>query len=343
MTLPLDAANDLELINACGPDGQRAWLCSTVHDITGSATAARVADDLAKPFRILVILLVAYLLVRISRLVIRRVVKRLSRDEAQETMAKLRRRTGVAFLDTGPVPTVRRALRAETIGAVMRSVVAAIIWATATVMILETLHVNLAAIGVGAGIVGVAIGFGSQALVRDFISGLFMLVEDQYGVGDVVDLEVAAGTVEGVSLRTTRLRDVEGVVWHVPNGEIRRVGNKSQQWARAVLDIPVAYDADLQAAIDAIQEAAEAVVADDEYVGVVLEPPEVLGVENVTSDQVVIRLGVKTLPLEQWRVARALRVAVKAALDAVDVQPLGPNVVRYRPPERHDGPGTPSA
>ncbi len=332
MPLPLDAANDLELINVCGPTGKQAWLCSTVHDITGSASASRFADDISKPFRILVIVVVSYLLVRISRLVIRRVVKRLSREEAQEKMAKLRRRTGVAFLDTGPVPTVRRALRAETIGAVLRSVIAAIIWATAFVMILDTLHVNLAAIGVGAGIIGVAIGFGSQALVRDFISGLFMLVEDQYGVGDVVDLEVAAGTVEGVSLRTTRLRDVEGVVWHVPNGEIRRVGNKSQQWARAVLDIPVAYGADLQAAIDAIREAAESVVADADYAGLVLEPPEVLGVENVTSDQVVIRLGVKTLPLEQWKVARELRARVKSALDAVDVHPLAPDVVRYRPP-----------
>lgn len=338
MTLPLDAANDLELINACGPTGQQAWLCSTVHDITGSASAARFADDISKPFRILVIVLVAYLLVRISRLVIRRVVKRLSRNETAERMANLRRRTGVALLDTGPVPTVRRALRAETIGAVIRSIVGAIIWATALVMILNTLTVNLAAVGVGAGIVGVAIGFGSQTLVRDFISGLFMLVEDQYGVGDVVDLDLAAGTVEGVSLRTTRVRDVEGVVWHVPNGEIRRVGNKSQQWARAVLDIPVAYDADLPTALDAIREAAESVVADDEFASLVLEPPEVLGIENITSDQVVIRLGVKTLPLEQWRVARELRARVKSALDAVDVQPLGQDVVRYRPTGGHAGP-----
>ena len=143
------------------------------------------------------------------------------------------------------MPSVRRALRAETIGAVLRSLVGALIWATAIVMILNTLSVNLAAIGVGASIIGVAIGFGAQSLVRDFISGLFMLAEDQYGVGDVIDTGEATGTVEGVSLRTTRLRDVEGVVWHIPNGEIRRIGNMSQQWSRALLDVPVAYDADI--------------------------------------------------------------------------------------------------
>lgn len=329
--LTLDAASDqLELINACGPSGKQAWLCSTVHDITGSASAARVADDLAKPFRIMLILIVAYLLVRVSRLMIRHVVKRLSRDEAADQISKLRRRTGVALLDTSPVAGVRRALRAETIGAVLRSLVFALIWATALVMILDALSVNLAAIGVGASIIGVAVGFGSQALVRDFISGLFMLVEDQYGVGDVIDLGVAAGTVEGVSLRTTRLRDGEGVVWHVPNGEIRRVGNKSQQWARALLDIPVAYEADLTTAVAAIKAAADAVAADPEFEHLVIEPPEMLGVEQVTNDQVVIRLGVKTRPLEQWRVARELRVRVKASLDAAGIRPLGESVITYR-------------
>ena len=128
----------------------------------------------------------------------------------------------------------------------LRSIVSALIWSTALVMVLDELGVNLAAIGIGASIIGVAIGFGSQALVRDFLSGIFMLIEDQYGVGDVIDTGVATGTVEGVSLRTTRLRDAEGTVWHVPNGEIRRVGNKSQQWARAMLDVPVAYDTDIE-------------------------------------------------------------------------------------------------
>ncbi len=330
LPLATSAADQAELINACGPPGQQAWLCSTVHDITGSARAAQIADDLAKPFRILVIVLVAYLLVRLSRLVIRRVVNRLSRDGAADTIDKFRRRTGVAFLDTSPVPNIRRALRAETIGAVLRSIVAALIWATALVMILNTLSVNLAAIGVGASIIGVAVGFGAQSLVKDFLSGMFMIVEDQYGVGDVIDTGVASGTVEGVSLRTTRLRDAEGVVWHIPNGNILRVGNKSQQWARALLDIPVAYDADLTKATAAIRAGAQRVAESPELAAFVIEDPEVLGVEQVTNDQVVIRLGVKTKPLEQWRVARALRASVKAALDEAGIRPTGDSVITYR-------------
>jgi small conductance mechanosensitive channel len=190
--------------------------------------------------------------------------------------------------------------------------------------------VNLAAIGVGASIIGVAVGFGAQSLVKDFLSGMFMIVEDQYGVGDVIDTGVASGTVEGVSLRTTRLRDAEGVVWHIPNGNILRVGNKSQQWARALLDIPVAYDADLVAATDAIRAAADAVAADPAFTHLVIDDPEVLGVEQVTNDQVVIRLGVKTQPLEQWKVARELRARVKAALDAAGIKPLGDSIVTYR-------------
>jgi len=325
--LATSAADELELTNACGPPGHRPWVCTTVFDITGSGRAAQLADD---GFRILVILVVAYLVVRLSRLMIRRVVNRLSRDAAVERIDKIRRRTGVALLDTSPVPNVRRALRAETIGAVIRSIVAALIWATAFVMILDTLDVNLAAIGIGASIIGVAVGFGSQSLVKDFVTGIFMLVEDQYGVGDVIDTGVASGTVEGVSLRTTRLRDAEGVVWHVPNGSILRVGNKSQQWARALLDVPVAYDSDLRVATDAIRDAARSVAADPSYERYVIDEPEVLGVEQVTNDQVVIRLGVKTEPLEQWRVARELRVRVKAALDAAGIHPLGASVVTYR-------------
>ena len=323
IALAAPGADELELVNACGPPGRQAWLCSTVHDITGSARASQVADDLAKPFRILLILLIAYILVRLARLAIRRVVARLSRDETSERLEKFRRRSGVALLDTGPFPSVRRALRAETIGAVLRSLVSALIWVTALVMMLDTLSVNLAAIGIGASIVGVAVGFGSQALVRDFISGLFMLVEDQYGVGDVIDTGVATGTVEGVSLRTTRLRDVEGVVWHIPNGEIRRVGNKSQQWARALLDVAIAYDSDLDVAQDAIRSAADSLSADPVFGLLVVAPPEMLGVEQITNDQVLIRLGVKTKPLEHWKVARELRVRVKAALDAAGIRPGG--------------------
>ncbi len=328
--LSATGSDELELIKACGPAGSRSWLCARMYDLTGNIRAAEVADTFAKPFRVLVIVAAAYVLVRVTRLLLRRVTRRLARNGASDHIEKLRRRTGVALLDTSPVPSVRRALRAETIGAVLRSVASILIWATALIMILDTFDVNLAAIGVGASIIGVAIGFGSQSLVRDFLSGVFMLVEDQYGVGDVIDVGAAVGTVEGVSLRTTRLRDNEGVVWHVPNGEILRVGNKSQQWSRALLDVPVAYDADIAVATESIRTAAMSVAADPEFERLVIDEPEVLGVEQITTDQVVIRLGVKTRPLEQWRVARELRLRVKSALDAAGIRPGGDTTVTYR-------------
>lgn len=313
-TLLAVAVNDPEVIRACGPKGEQSWLCSTVYRVTGDAHAADVADALARPIRILVVLLFAWILVRVARLLVNRLVKHLS--GGVEKVAAIR---GVAFVDTGPIPQARRTQRAETIGAVLRSIVTIVIWSIAVLTILEALGVNLAPLIAGAGIVGVALGFGAQSLVRDFLSGLFMLLEDQYGVGDVIDTGVANGTVEGVSLRTTRLRDVNGVVWHVPNGAIVRVGNESQQWSRAVVDVEVAYQADLAAATDVISQVAEELGQDPTFSPLILAAPNVLGVESLGPARVVIRVVVRTRPQEQWRVARELRLRIKAALDAADI------------------------
>jgi moderate conductance mechanosensitive channel len=313
-TLLAVTANDPGLIRACGPKGEQSWLCSTVYRITGDAHVADVADALARPIRILVVLLVAWVLVRVSRRLVNRLVRHLS--GGVEKVASMRR---VALVDTGPIPQARRTQRAETIGAVLRSVVAIVIWSIAALTILEALGVNLAPLIAGAGIVGIALGFGAQSLVRDFLSGLFMLVEDQYGVGDVIDTGVANGTVEGVSLRTTRLRDADGVVWHVPNGAIVRVGNESQQWSRAVVDVEVAYQADLAAATDVISQVADQLAQDDTFSALILAAPSVLGVESLGPARVVIRVVVRTRPQEQWRVARELRLRIKAALDAADI------------------------
>jgi small-conductance mechanosensitive channel len=330
MVLAATAAEQLEKVAACGVPGKQAWLCSTVYDITGSQRAAQVGDDFAVPLHLLLIILIAYIAVRITRIFVRRVVRNLQRDQTGDRISKIKHRTGLSLLDTSPVPSVRRALRAETIGAVLRSIASVLIWATAGLMILEEVGVNLAAIGIGASIIGVAIGFGSQTLVKDFLSGIFMLIEDQYGVGDVIDAGLATGTVEGVSLRTTRLRDAEGTVWHIPNGGILRVGNKSQQWSRVILDVPVAYDADIERATSVIRGAADAVAGSADLGSVVTDEPEVWGIEQVASDHVVIRLAVKTAPLEQWRVARALRAAIKSALDQAGIGPAAESVITYR-------------
>src|SRR3954447_10626594 len=314
--LVLAAASDPALIDACGPKGEQSWLCSTVYRVTGDSTAADVADALSKPIRVVVVLLSAWILVRITRILTRRLVKHLSGG-----VEKLASMKAVSFVDTGPMPQARRSQRAETIGAVVRSIVTITIWSVAVLTVLEILGVNLGPLIAGAGIAGVALGFGAQSLVRDFLTGMFMLMEDQFGVGDVIDTGVAGGTstvtgtVEGVSLRTTRLRDVDGVVWHIPNGTILRVGNKSQQWSRAVVDVPVTFQADTGAATEVIHGVAAGLWHEPEYAPVILAEPSVLGVESLAPGRVVIRIVVRTRPQEQWRVERELRVKIKAALD----------------------------
>ena len=155
--------------------------------------------------------------------------------------------------------------------------------------------------------------------MRDFLSGIFMLLEDQYGVGDVIDAGYATGTVEAVSLRVTRLRDVNGVVWHVRNGTINRIGNESQGWARAVVDFPVAYDQDLPRVRQTMKDTADQMWQEPRWHDVIMEEPEVWGVESVSSDAIVMRLVARTLPLRQWEVARELRERLKNALASASV------------------------
>ncbi|RJL22836.1 mechanosensitive ion channel family protein [Bailinhaonella thermotolerans] len=232
-------------------------------------------------------------------------------------MPKRFRRRVPELGEGGPILlTERRRQRTETLGSVLRSIASILILGTAVLMMLQRLGFNLAPLLASASVVGVAVGFGAQNIVKDFLAGVFMLLEDQYGVGDVIDVGQAKGTVEAVSLRITRLRDINGAVWYVRNGEITRVGNESQGWARAVLDIPVAYTADVSRVREVLRETAVRMWEDEAYHGaVILEEPEVWGVEALSTDSVVMRVVVKTVPLKQWEVARELRVRVKQALD----------------------------
>ncbi|HVN13263.1 MAG TPA: mechanosensitive ion channel family protein [Kineosporiaceae bacterium] len=216
--------------------------------------------------------------------------------------------------------SARREQRARTVASLLKSVGTATIGVIAALMILDTLGIPTGPLLASAGIVGIAVGFGAQALVRDVISGAFMLVEDQYGVGDVVDLGDASGVVEAVGLRVTRIRDVDGTVWYIRNGQIARVGNKSQGWARAVLDVGIAYREDVAHAENLLLDVANRVRADERFGPMVLEEPEVWGVESVDADGVVLRLVVKTQPLEQWAVARELRRRIKERFDAEGVK-----------------------
>ena len=227
----------------------------------------------------------------------------------------------------------RAEARAETIGLVLRSIVTAVVWSIAALLILGQLEIDLAPLIAGAGIGGLALGFGAQSIVKDFLSGLFMLIEDQYGVGDVIDIGPAIGTVEEVSLRSTTLRDVKGTVWHIPNGEITRVGNYSQLWSRAVIDVEVAYDVDLRFAQGVIQRVADEMWEDPDWGGdELMERPEVWGIQSLGASGIAIRLAVKTEPSMQWATERELRPAAQgSARRGRDRDPV-PTADRVVPP-----------
>ena len=203
----------------------------------------------------------------------------------------------------------------------MRSIASITIFSIASVVILGDLGINLAPLLASAGVVGIAIGFGAQSMVRDYLAGIFMLVEDQYGVGDVITIGDATGTVENVTLRVTRMRDVSGIVWHIRNGAIEQVGNESQGWARAVIDFPVPYEVDLAEIRSLLTDTADELWDDPVWRVVLLDPPEVWGAQEISSDEVTMRIVAKTAPLRQWEVERELRARVKAALDAAGIHP----------------------
>jgi small-conductance mechanosensitive channel len=215
----------------------------------------------------------------------------------------------------------RRKQRVQALGAILRSAASVTIFAIAGFVILGDLGINLAPLLASAGVVGVAIGFGAQSLVKDYLSGIFMLVEDQYGVGDVITIGDATGTVETVTLRVTRMRDVNGIVWHIRNGTIDTVGNESQGWARAVIDFPVPFAADLTAIRELLARTGAAMWNEPTWRAVMLEAPEVWGAQEISSSEVTMRMVVKTAPLRQWEVERELRARVKAALAQARIMP----------------------
>jgi moderate conductance mechanosensitive channel len=299
---------------------------------TGGPTA-ELLDRLVEPvLQVVLIVVVAFVAIRLLRRFIRRLVGRVRSRESR------------GDLGGGAVVSTRKAQRTEALGAVISSTVGFLVWTIALFTILgSTFGINVGPLVAGAGILGVALGFGAQDLVKDVLSGIFMLVEDQYGVGDVVDVGAATGVVEGIGLRTTRVRDVTGTLWHVPNGEIRRVGNMSQEWSRALLDIGVGYGSDVDEAAAVIKEVADTMAGEEEYARLFLAEPEIWGVESLGADSVAIRLVIKTRPGEQWAIARELRRRIKMALEQARIEiPFPQRTVWIRqetdeaPPPRRD-------
>lgn len=308
-----------ELFNACGAKESRGALCKWSYELTSSQYVAELVNSLSKPIRIILIILLAYLANRIMRVFVKRIIKKLSNQRAHDKIRTFKKKTGLSKLETSEVPSSRSVQRAQTIGSAFRGVTTFVIFTIAILLILGTFNVKFAPLFAGAGIIGVVVGFGAQSMIRDFLSGIFIIVEDWYGVGDVIDAGPASGTVEQVTLRSTHLRDVYGVVWHLPNGEIVRAGNKSQQWARALLDIGVALDTDLDFAQQVIKETADALANDKAHASEIIGEPEVLGIEEIAVDRILIRVIIKTIPAAQWRVARELRLRIKAAFDKAGI------------------------
>ncbi|MCU1678913.1 MAG: small conductance mechanosensitive ion channel, MscS family [Frankiales bacterium] len=223
---------------------------------------------------------------------------------------RLRKRLQNAMPDTN----ARRGQRLAAVASVLRSIVTTIVFVVALVAVLSDLGINISGVVTVSSVAGVAIGFGAQTLVRDYLNGIAMLIEDQYGVGDVIDAGVAMGTVEELGLRVTRLRDEDGVIWHIRNGEIVRVANRSQGWGRAVVDVLIAYDANVADARRVLQAAAASALADEALADKVLDQPVVTGVERYDEKGAAVRVVVRTKPEHRDEVTRALREAMLSAL-----------------------------
>ncbi|MGW4805137.1 mechanosensitive ion channel family protein [Kitasatospora sp. NPDC004272] len=286
--------------------------------------------------RIVFILGLALVLRAVVRKVIHKLVTRMGRPaEADNDHGVL----GGLLANSGVVNTERRQQRSEAIGSVLRSVASFTILGTASLMALSVLGVDLAPLLASAGVAGVAIGFGARNLVTDFLSGVFMIMEDQYGVGDEIDTGVASGTVLEVGLRVTKLRGAGGEIWYIRNGEVKRIANMSQGWGTATVDVQVGYKEDLERVGLLVAEAADQLAKESPYDELIWGQVKVLGVESVSVDSVQLRVQARCTPGKSAQVSRALRLRLKAAFDlagvklqeeaaaTVPVQPTAPEIL----------------
>lgn len=231
-------------------------------------------------------------------------------------------RAGRLLEGSGLVATERTRQRTQAIGSVLRSVSSAVIFSVGILMIISVLQIPITPILASVSAVGVAIGLGAKDVITDFLAGISMIFEDQYGIGDVIDTGLAKGTVIEVGLRVTKLRDVDGEIWYVRNGSITRVGNQSQGWGRAVVDIPVHYGEDVGRVHEVLSVMADELYADEAWRPRFLDqqPPQVMGIENLDGGAVVIRVQARTAPQKNAEVARELRRRIKAALDGAGIE-----------------------
>ena len=296
----------------CGE--QPTFVCERVYEWSDSRLLAELATwFVERGLTVLLILLVGWLVSRVVKRAIEHFREKIDRPSLRDV--------GRDPLVSQEAEELRAKARADTLATVFRSVALILIWVFTGLLALGQLGINLAPLIAGAGIAGVAIGFGSRAAIEDFLSGLFMMIEDTYSVGDDIDFGKGRGTVEKVSLRSTSIRTRQGVVWTVPNGRIDFVGNFSQLWARAQIDVEVSYDCDLRQAMEVIRQAGQEMWEDPEWGGDELsELPQVKGVQRLGESGIFIRVRAKTRSSVQWRTERELRLRIKEALDAAGIE-----------------------
>lgn len=273
-----------------------------------------IAGDSAFAVRILLIVIGLVVLRWILLILVKRIVTTVTtgvkkREGAADTKA----------LDASPLARARIVQRARTIGLVLSNLITAGLTISALIAILAEFGIAIGALAAGAGILGAALGFGAQSLVKDFLAGLFIVVEDQFGVGDFVDLGTATGVVESIRLRVTQVRDSEGTVWYVRNGEILRVGNQSQGWSRIILDLPLSYNTDLEKAKKAIEAAAAKLSETPALKMGLIGKAEVWGIQALGGEEIVFRMVQQVRPSKKDAITRALRMEVKKALDKAGV------------------------
>jgi moderate conductance mechanosensitive channel len=341
---PTPGADDT-LRHNCGEEP--SIVCRLAWDLSHNSSLAQMfkvylAGPVTVALRIIFVLLLAFLI----RALVHRLITRITARAANGGTTDSEHRHTLLPERSGE----RRTQRSHALRSILGNVASIVIFGIAAITILGDLGVNLAPILASAGVLGVALGFGAQNLVGDFLAGIAILLEDQYGVGDVINVDTVSGTVEVVGLRVTRLRDVNGVVWHIRNGSLQQVGNQSQGWARAVIDFPVPYNQDMSEIREIMTGVATGMWQEPRWKNVILEEPKVWGVQSLSSSEAVWRLVAMTTPPRQYEVERELRERIKVELDARGIA-TAPTVLTLTGPDQTgvadpgapavpDGPGT---
>jgi moderate conductance mechanosensitive channel len=314
----LAQVTDAQVESICGPS-QAFWMCEGVLRATENELLARLAGLANVALRVALILALAFVATHLSR----RAVKRFANNMERRIYERLERNEARGVLPHDESYRDRRLRRLQAITGVAQGVAGVLIWVTAILAIIDAFGISLQPVLAGAGLLGIVVGFGAQQLVRDVLAGIAMLIEDQYGVGDWINVDGEIGQVERVGLRATSFRDLDGVQWHVLNGYIQRVGNLSQEWGRMTFDIPVALGTDVPTARAVISRVATELYHDPVWKKDIIGPHEIWGVQDFGPQGLQIRVVIPTRPMANWDIKRQMRERINHAFAEAGIRQPG--------------------